>query len=155
GAVVLLGGDPGIGKSTLLLTAMDRVANTAGPVLYVSGEESLRQTRLRGERLGTLSPGLLLLAEIDAEVALAAAEAARPKVLVVDSIQTLHLPELGSAPGSVVQVREVAARVVAWAKRTGTPTILVGHVTKDGAIAGPRMLEHMVDTVLYFEGDRS
>ena len=155
GSVVLLGGDPGIGKSTLLLTAMDRVAQAAGAVLYVSGEESLRQTRLRGERLGTLSPRLLLLAEIDAELALASAERCGPKVLVVDSIQTLHLPALGNAPGSVVQVREVAARLVAWAKRTGTPTILVGHVTKDGALAGPRLLEHMVDTVLYFEGDRS
>ena len=157
GSVVLIGGDPGIGKSTLLLTALDKLARAPGerPVLYISGEESLRQTRLRGERLGTLAPGLLLLAEIDAELALAAAERTAPRVLVVDSVQTMHLPAFGNAPGSVVQVREVAARVVAWAKRTGTPTLLEGHVTKDGAIAGPRMLEHMVDTVLYFEGDRS
>ena len=157
GSVILLGGDPGIGKSTLLLTAMDRLSRLEGDrgALYVSGEESLRQTRLRGERLGTVSPKLLVLAEIDAETALAAADRCRPRVLVVDSIQTMHLPALGNAPGSIVQVREVAARLVAWAKRSGTPTILVGHVTKDGALAGPRMLEHMVDTVLYFEGDRS
>ena len=158
GSVILLGGDPGIGKSTLLLTAMDKLARLDGssrPVLYVSGEESLRQTRLRGERLGTTSPNLLVLAEIDAEEALAAADGCEPRVLVVDSIQTMHLPALGNAPGSIVQVREVAARLVAWAKRTGTPTILVGHVTKDGTLAGPRLLEHMVDTVLYFEGDRS
>ncbi len=157
GSVVLLGGDPGIGKSTLLLTALDKLSRLPGerPVLYVSGEESLRQTRLRGERLGTLAPALLLLAEIDAELALAAADGCKPRVLVIDSIQTMHLPALGSAPGSIVQVRESAARLVAWAKRTGTPTVLIGHVTKDGALAGPRLLEHMVDTVLYFEGDRS
>src|SRR5207248_2631995 len=144
-------------KSTLLLTALHRIADLPGdrPVLYVSGEESLRQTRLRGERLGTLSKRLLLLAEIDAELALAAADRVRPRVVVIDSVQTMHLPALGSAPGSVVQVREAAARLVAWAKRTGTPTVLVGHVTKEGALAGPRLLEHMVDTVLYFEGDRS
>jgi DNA repair protein RadA/Sms len=152
GALVLLGGDPGIGKSTLLLAAMDRVARGGRKVLYVSGEESLRQTRLRGDRLAVESDGLLLLAETDAEKVLAHAEALRPAVLAIDSIQTLFLPELGSAPGSIGQVRETAGRLMAFAKRLEIPTILVGHVTKDGAIAGPRVLEHMVDAVLYFEG---
>ena len=153
GAAVLLGGDPGIGKSTLLLSAMDRLSRR-GPVLYVSGEESLRQTRLRGERLGTLSDKLMLLAENDCEAALLATDKLRPLVLAVDSIQTMYLPALGGAPGGVAQVREVVARLVAFAKRTETPVFLVGHVTKDGSIAGPRIVEHMVDTVLYFEGDR-
>ena len=155
GSLVLLGGDPGIGKSTLLLSALDRIARAfpERPALYVSGEESLRQTRLRGDRLGVHSPNLLLLAETDAERVLAEAERLAPSALAVDSIQTLFLPELGSAPGTVTQVREVAGRMMAFAKRSDTPTFLVGHVTKDGAIAGPRLLEHMVDTVLYFEGE--
>jgi len=153
GSLVLLGGDPGIGKSTLLLAALDRLARGERPVLYVSGEESLRQTRLRGDRLGVGAKNLLLLAETDADKVLAEAEKLRPRALAVDSIQTLFLPELGSAPGTVSQVREVAGRLMAYAKRTDTPTFVVGHVTKDGAIAGPRILEHMVDTVLYFEGD--
>ncbi|GAC1342765.1 MAG: DNA repair protein RadA [Myxococcales bacterium] len=157
GAAVLLAGDPGIGKSTLLLAALDRLARLPGgrPILYVSGEESLGQIRLRGERLSALSPGLILYSETDAARALAAAEELRPRVLAVDSVQTMSCPELASAAGSVSQVREVAARLVAWAKRTGTPLLLVGHVTKDGSVAGPRVLEHMVDAVLYFEGDRS
>ncbi|GAC1544410.1 MAG: DNA repair protein RadA [Myxococcales bacterium] len=157
GAAVLLAGDPGIGKSTLLLAALDRLARLPGgrPVLYVSGEESLGQIRLRGERLSALSPGLILYSETDAARALAAAEELRPRVLAVDSVQTMPCPELASAAGSVSQVREVAARLVSWAKRTGTPLLLVGHVTKDGSVAGPRVLEHMVDAVLYFEGDRS
>ncbi len=157
GAAVLLAGDPGIGKSTLLLSALDRVARAAPdrPVLYVSGEESLAQIRLRGERLAALSPGLLLRADTSVVDALQAADRLRPQVLAVDSVQTLHAPHLDGVPGSVSQVREVAARLVEWAKRTGTPTLLVGHVTKDGCIAGPRVLEHTVDTVLYFEGDRS
>ena len=157
GAAVLLAGDPGIGKSTLLLSALDRLAKAAParPVLYVSGEESLAQIRLRGERLAALSPGLLLRADTSAAEALQAAERLQPQVLAVDSVQTLHAPQLDGVPGSVSQVRAVASRLVEWAKRTGTPTLLVGHVTKDGAIAGPRVLEHMVDTVLYFEGDRS
>lgn len=153
GSLVLLGGDPGIGKSTLLLSAMDRLAKDSA-VLYVSGEESLRQTKMRAERLNLQSQSIHLFAETDAEKILAAAEAMKPSALVVDSIQTLYLPELGSAPGSISQVREVAGRLMAYAKRSGVATFLVGHVTKDGAIAGPRVLEHMVDTVLYFEGER-
>jgi len=157
GAVVLLAGDPGIGKSTLLLTALDRLSRLPGdrPTLYVSGEESLKQIRLRGERLAALSPSLLLLAETNAAEALRCANECAPRVLAIDSVQTMCWPELTGAPGAVAQVREVSARLVAWAKETGTPVILVGHVTKDGAIAGPRVLEHMVDTVLYFEGDKS
>jgi len=153
GSLVLLGGDPGIGKSTLLLSALDRLSRN-GPALYVSGEESLHQTRIRADRLGVKSQKLHLYAETNAEAVLAAAEQLKPNALVVDSIQTLFLPELGSAPGSISQVREVAGRLMAYAKRTGVPTFLVGHVTKDGSIAGPRVLEHMVDTVLYFEGER-
>src|SRR3954447_19527886 len=155
GAVVLLAGDPGIGKSTLLLSALDRLSGPSLPVLYVSGEESLQQIRLRGERLGTLSSSLHLAAETDAEVALEHARKLRPRVLAVDSIQTLALRGLESAPGSVTQVREVGHRLAAFAKDTGTPVIIVGHVTKEGSIAGPRVLEHLVDTVLFFEGDRS
>ncbi len=155
GAVVLLAGDPGIGKSTLLLIALDRLARLQRPVLYVSGEGSLQQIRLRGERLDTLSPALHLAAETDAEVALDHARKLRPRVLAVDSIQTLGLRGIDSAPGSVTQVREVGHRLAAYAKETETPVIIVGHVTKEGSIAGPRVLEHLVDTVLFFEGDRS
>jgi DNA repair protein RadA/Sms len=121
-------------------------------VLYVSGEESARQVKLRADRLGAAAANLHLLAETDATRVLHAAEQMRPAALAVDSIQTQYLPELQSAPGTVTQIREVAARLMAWAKTTETPVFLVGHVTKDGAIAGPRVLEHMVDTVLYFEG---
>ena len=153
GSLVLLGGDPGIGKSTLLLAALERLSQKA-PTLYVSGEESLKQTRMRADRLGVKSENLHLFAETDAERILIAAEALKPCALVVDSIQTMFLPELGSAPGSISQVREVAGRLMAFAKRSGVPTFLVGHVTKEGSIAGPRVLEHMVDTVLYFEGER-
>ncbi len=153
GSVVLLGGDPGIGKSTLLLAALDRLSS-AGAVLYASGEESLSQTKMRADRLGIDSPHLHLFAETDAERILTAAENLQPAALAIDSIQTMYLPELGSAPGNIGQVREVAGRLMAFAKRTGVPTFIVGHLTKDGSIAGPRVLEHMVDTVLYFEGDR-
>ncbi len=154
GGLMLLGGDPGIGKSTLLLAALDRLAAAVAPrpVLYVSGEESPRQVKMRAARLGVEAENLHLLAETDAVKVLHAAEQLRPAVLAVDSIQTQYLPELQSAPGTVTQIREVAARLMAYAKTTETPTFLVGHVTKDGAIAGPRVLEHMVDTVLYFEG---
>ncbi len=153
GSLVLLGGDPGIGKSTLLLAAIDRLSRQQ-PALYVSGEESLKQTKMRAERLGIRSPTLHLFAETDADKILSAAEALKPCALVIDSIQTMFLPELSSAPGSITQVREVSGRLMAFAKRSGVPTFIVGHVTKDGAIAGPRVLEHMVDTVLYFEGER-
>ncbi len=154
GALALLGGDPGIGKSTLILCALDRLARAlpGRPVLYVSGEESARQVKLRADRLGVSTPNLHLLAETDAVKVLHAAAALRPAALAVDSIQTQYLPELLSAPGTVSQIREVASRLMAFAKTTETPVFLVGHVTKDGAIAGPRVLEHMVDTVLYFEG---
>jgi DNA repair protein RadA/Sms len=153
GSLVLLGGDPGIGKSTLLLRAVECLSADR-TALYVSGEESLKQTKLRADRLAVKSPGLHLYAETDLEKILAAAEKLAPGVLVIDSIQTMYLAELGSAPGSVSQVRECAGRLMSWAKRTGVPTFLVGHVTKEGSIAGPRVLEHMVDTVLYFEGER-
>src|SRR6266511_805153 len=154
GSLVLLGGDPGIGKSTLLLAALDRLARARPerPVLYVSGEESTRQVKLRADRLGAAAANLRLLAETDADRVLQAAEALAPAAVAIDSLQTQYLPELQSAPGTVTQIREVTARFLAFAKTTETPVFLVGHVTKDGAIAGPRVLEHMVDTVLYFEG---
>jgi DNA repair protein RadA/Sms len=154
GSLVLLGGDPGIGKSTLLLAALDRLAGASPgrPVLYVSGEESARQVKLRADRLGVSAENLRVLAETDATRVLAVAGPLRPAALAVDSIQTQYLPELPGAPGTVTQIRETAGRLMAFAKTTETPTFLVGHVTKDGAIAGPRVLEHMVDTVLYFEG---
>jgi DNA repair protein RadA/Sms len=153
GSLVLIGGDPGIGKSTLLLMAVDRLSKDR-PALYVSGEESLKQTRMRAERLGVTGEQLHLFAETDLDKVLTQAEKLAPGSLVIDSIQTMFLPELGSAPGSVSQVRECAGRLMAYAKKTGVPTFLVGHVTKEGSIAGPRVLEHMVDTVLYFEGER-
>ena len=152
GSLVLLGGDPGIGKSTLLLMAVDKLSRDRS-ALYVSGEESLRQTRMRAERLGVKSEQLHVFAETDLEKVLAAAEKLAPGCLIIDSIQTMFLAELGSAPGSVGQVRECAGRLMAYAKKTGVPTFMVGHVTKEGSIAGPRVLEHMVDAVLYFEGD--
>ena len=156
GSVVLIGGDPGIGKSTLLLQAMAMMAQTSGASpLYVSGEESLQQIRLRAERLQLENVSLDLLAETHAEQMVATAKKLRPQVMVIDSIQTVFTELLQSAPGTVAQVRESAAQLVRFAKSSGTTMILVGHVTKQGAIAGPRVLEHMVDTVLYFEGDSS
>ncbi|HEY4038973.1 MAG TPA: DNA repair protein RadA [Burkholderiaceae bacterium] len=155
GGVVLIGGDPGIGKSTLLLQALAQVAS-GDSVLYVSGEESAAQVALRAQRLGIESaqlPRLKILAEIELETILATIEAEKPRVVVVDSIQTVFTPTLTSAPGSVSQVRECAAGLTRLAKRSGVNVVLVGHVTKEGSLAGPRVLEHMVDTVLYFEGD--
>lgn len=152
GSVVLLGGDPGIGKSTLLLQACEHLG-TGGSVLYVSGEESSQQVGLRARRLGLTGAGIRLLAETQVEQVLSQAEREPPSVMVVDSIQTLYTDLLQSAPGSVSQVRETAAQLVRFAKASGTAVFLVGHVTKEGALAGPRVLEHMVDTVLYFEGD--
>ncbi|HEX9024488.1 MAG TPA: DNA repair protein RadA [Geobacteraceae bacterium] len=155
GSLVLIGGDPGIGKSTLLLQVMHHLACRTGEVLYVSGEESASQTRLRGERLGASHKRLLILAENSLEAILGHAVALKPRAMVVDSIQTVWTQALESAPGSVSQVRESAGKLMVLAKGSGIPIFIVGHVTKDGAIAGPRVLEHMVDTVLYFEGDGS
>lgn len=155
GSLVLIGGDPGIGKSTLLLQAMHNLAERAGEVLYVSGEESASQTRLRGERLKASHKRLLILAENSLEAILSHATTLKPCAMVVDSIQTVWTDALESAPGSVSQVRESAGKLMVLAKGSGIPVFIVGHVTKDGAIAGPRVLEHMVDTVLYFEGDGS
>nr|HET7857572.1 DNA repair protein RadA [Caldimonas sp.] len=152
GGVVLIGGDPGIGKSTLLLQALDALAARM-KALYVTGEESGAQVALRSRRLGIGASAVRVLAEICLEKILAAIESERPQVAVVDSIQTVYSEALTSAPGSVAQVRECAAQLTRVAKASGTTIVLVGHVTKDGALAGPRVLEHIVDTVLYFEGD--
>lgn len=151
GMVVLLGGEPGIGKSTLLL---QWAANAPGTVLYASGEESERQIKLRARRLGAENPGIHLLAETDARAILEAAERMKPALLMVDSIQTLFDPEFESSAGSVGQIRGCAQLLTRWSKQTGVPLVLVGHVTKDGSLAGPKVLEHLVDTVLAFEGDR-
>jgi DNA repair protein RadA/Sms len=153
GAVVLIGGDPGIGKSTLLLQALDALAEAGQRVLYVTGEESGAQVALRARRLGLGGRAVRVLAEIALERIVATVEHEGPSVCVIDSIQTLYSAELSSAPGSVAQVRECAAQLVRLAKTRGVALVLVGHVTKEGALAGPRVLEHMVDTVLYFEGD--
>jgi DNA repair protein RadA/Sms len=152
GQVALLGGDPGIGKSTILLQALHAVSASL-PTLYVSGEESTDQIALRARRLALQSGALRLLAETQLERIVASLETSKPRVAVIDSIQTLWSETLQSAPGSVAQVRECAAQLTRHAKRTGTTLLLIGHVTKEGAIAGPRVLEHIVDTVLYFEGD--
>ena len=152
GSVVLIGGDPGIGKSTLLLQTLVGMGQHRR-TLYVTGEESLQQVSLRAHRLGLESGSMQLLAETRVESLLATAAKERPEVMVVDSIQTIYTEELQSAPGAVAQVRESAARLVRHAKASGTALFLVGHVTKEGTLAGPRVLEHMVDTVLYFEGD--
>jgi DNA repair protein RadA/Sms len=152
GGVVLIGGDPGIGKSTLLLQALSGLANEY-PVVYVSGEESGEQVALRAQRLQLSSEGLQLLTEISLERIIESLSKAAPRIAVIDSIQTLYSESLQSAPGSVGQVRECAAQLTRYAKQSGVTLILVGHVTKDGALAGPRVLEHIVDTVLYFEGD--
>lgn len=154
GSVVLLGGDPGIGKSTLLLQALDRLGQDA-KVLYVTGEESSSQVAMRAQRLGLPATGVRMLAETRLEPILACAQSEQPQVMVIDSIQTVSTELLQSAPGSVSQVRESAAQLVTYAKHSGVALFLVGHVTKEGALAGPRVLEHMVDTVLYFEGDSS
>jgi DNA repair protein RadA/Sms len=138
-----------------MLQALHGLAGQGRKVLYVSGEESIRQIRLRSKRLETVSSSLLVVSEVEVEAILAMVDSITPEVVVIDSIQTMFSSELGSAPGSVSQVREATVRLMLMAKRSGIPTFLVGHVTKDGAIAGPKLLEHMVDTVLYFEGDRN
>ena len=154
GSVILLGGDPGIGKSTLILQSL-ALLSASKETLYVTGEESAEQIALRAQRLGVQDADLSLLADNQLEGILEIAIAHKPQVLVIDSIQTLYTETLQSAPGSVAQVRETASRLVRFGKQTGTIIILVGHVTKEGALAGPRVLEHMVDTVLYFEGERN
>ena len=153
GSLVLIGGDPGIGKSTLLLQATNHLAKSVGSILYVSGEESAQQIRMRGSRMGVDAAGLYILTETSLEKIITHVHRLKPKALVVDSIQTMFTSAIESAPGSVSQVRETAGRFMVLAKGSGIPVFLVGHVTKDGSIAGPRVLEHMVDTVLYFEGD--
>lgn len=153
GSAVLVGGDPGIGKSTLLLQMLNRLAARGAKVLYVSGEESAKQIKLRGKRIGAASPNLLILVEIDLESIARHVESLAPQAVVIDSIQTVYSASLSSAPGSVGQVREASERLILLSKKTGIPVFLVGHVTKEGSIAGPKVLEHMVDTVLYFEGD--
>ncbi|HEY8394493.1 MAG TPA: DNA repair protein RadA [Thermaerobacter sp.] len=152
GSVVLIGGDPGVGKSTLLLQVSHHLAARGLPVLYVTGEESAAQVRLRAERLGALAPALAVLTTSDALAAASAIERAAPALAVIDSIQTMAHPDIASAPGTVSQVRESAALLQAVAKQTSVVLVLVGHVTRAGTIAGPRVVEHMVDAVLYFEG---
>ncbi|MFC1978095.1 DNA repair protein RadA, partial [Chloroflexota bacterium] len=153
GSLMLIGGDPGIGKSTLVLQVSALVARTRGRVVYVSGEETLHQIKLRAERLGITGENLYLLAETDLEAILSQIEELSPSLVVIDSIQAVYLPELDMAPGSITQVRECTMRLMHWAKSSGVPTFIIGHVTKDGAIAGPRALEHIVDVVLYLEGE--
>jgi len=153
GSLVLVGGEPGVGKSTLLLSALGAIARAGLPALLVTGEESTAQVSLRAARLGGAEE-VRILAETELDTVCATLEQERPAVCVIDSVQTLHASEVGSAPGSVAQVREAASRLLRVAKGAGIATILVGHVTKDGAVAGPRVLEHLVDCVLQFEGDR-
>ena len=154
GSLILIGGDPGIGKSTLILQLLARLGQEENPALYVTGEESVRQVRMRADRLGVTEGHILVATENAVQAIAAMAEEVGPRLLAVDSIQTMVSTDVGSAPGSVTQVRESAARLLELAKSRDLPVLLVGHVTKDGTLAGPRVLEHMVDTVLYFEGDR-
>ncbi len=152
GSAILIGGEPGIGKSTLMLQMMHNLAQQGLKVLYVSGEESASQIKMRSGRIGAASKDLLVLVEISLEKILEQIKAVSPAIVVIDSIQTVYSGELMSAPGSVGQVREASSRLILFSKKYGIPVFLVGHVTKDGSIAGPKVLEHMVDTVLYFEG---
>ncbi len=154
GSLVLIGGAPGIGKSTIVIQMADQLSRGGASVLYVSGEESERQIKMRGERLGISAENLFLLPETNLQAILAETEKLRPDLVIVDSIQTVFSEKIESAPGSVSQVRDVANQFMILAKQTGTPVFLTGHVTKEGSIAGPKTLEHIVDTVLYFEGDR-
>lgn len=155
GALVLIGGDPGIGKSTMLLQVACSVSQAYGTVLYVSGEESAVQTKMRAERLNKLSDKLLIMTETNLEEITVAAIRLKPALMIIDSIQTMYSSEIPSAPGSVGQVRESTGKLLRLAKESGIPIAIIGHVTKEGNIAGPRILEHMVDVVLYFEGDKS
>ncbi len=154
GSLVLVGGDPGIGKSTLLLQVSARLAETKKKVLYISGEESVKQTKLRADRLNIRSPELFVLAETDLHLIERAIDEVQPALVIIDSIQTVYHEDIASAPGSVAQVRECTAAFMKIAKTKGIATFIVGHVTKQGSIAGPKLLEHMVDSVLYFEGER-
>ena len=154
GSMVLVGGDPGIGKSTLLLQVCRQLAGKGHKVLYISGEESLRQIKLRAERIGEFNDQLLLMCETNLETIRQTIEEVKPETVVIDSIQTMYNEQISSAPGSVSQVRESTGILMQIAKGLGISVFIVGHVTKDGSVAGPRVLEHMVDTVLYFEGDR-
>lgn len=154
GSLVLIGGDPGIGKSTLLLQACRNLSRDGHKVLYISGEESLQQIKMRAERLGEMSDALLLLTETNLDTIKETIESVKPEICVIDSIQTMYSEDISSAPGSVSQVREATGVLMMLAKGLSISIFIVGHVTKEGAVAGPRVLEHMVDTVLYFEGDR-
>lgn len=154
GSLVLIGGEPGVGKSTLLIQAANAMAKRQGSVLLVSGEESARQIGLRARRLGTLSQDLFVMASIDVREIVARAQEMKPALVIIDSIQTMFDPDISSAPGSVSQVKEATGHLMRLAKSTEIPVFIIGHVTKEGSIAGPRLLEHIVDTVLYFEGDR-
>ncbi|MFH2071665.1 MAG: DNA repair protein RadA [Actinomycetota bacterium] len=153
GAVILMGGEPGVGKSTLLLQAAGALAASGGTALVATAEESAHQVGIRARRLGVDHPAVLLAAERDVDSIVAAAAEIRPDLLVVDSVQTVGVAEVGGSPGGVAQVRESAARLIHFAKESGVPVVLVGHITKDGGIAGPKLLEHVVDVVLYLEGD--
>ena len=153
GSLVLLGGEPGIGKSTLILQICDKVKGE-GQVLYVSGEESAEQIKLRADRLGINKDNIMFLGETDINAVEDTIEEIEPKFVIIDSIQTMYSDDVTSAPGSVSQVREITARIMKMCKMKGITTVIIGHVTKDGTIAGPRVLEHMVDTVLYIEGER-
>ena len=154
GTLVLIGGDPGIGKSTLLLQVADKLSGTGSLVLYISGEESERQIKLRGERLAVEAKNVFILPETNLENIINEIERLKPGAIIVDSIQTVFSSAIESAPGSVSQVREVAHQFLLLAKNRGIPIFLIGHITKEGSIAGPKILEHIVDTVLYFEGER-
>lgn len=154
GSLVLVGGDPGIGKSTLLLQVCRKMSSSERKILYISGEESLQQIKMRADRLGKFTENMLLLCETDLDRIEETVQEQKPEVMVIDSIQTMFSEELSAAPGSVSQVREVTTRLMILAKNSGIAIFIVGHVTKEGTVAGPRVLEHMVDTVLYFEGDR-
>ena len=153
GSLVLVGGDPGIGKSTLLLQMCKQLAEAGKDVLYVSGEESVKQIKMRADRLGTFQKELFLLSEIDLDIVMEVIVRTKPEIVIIDSIQTMYREEIGSAPGSVSQVRETTSTLMRLAKSLPVSIFIVGHVTKEGVVAGPRVLEHMVDTVLYFEGD--
>ncbi|HIO59391.1 MAG TPA: DNA repair protein RadA, partial [Flavobacteriales bacterium] len=155
GSLILLGGEPGIGKSTLMLQVAMMVSGSGAKVLYVSGEESPEQVRMRAQRIGTVSPTLMVLPETRVPLVLNALKDDQFSLLVVDSVQTLDQPEIDGVPGSVSQIRESVAAITSYAKSCGLPVFLVGHITKEGSLAGPKVLEHMVDVVLQFEGDRN